>query len=252
MSDFTQLLEDLRLLGFTEYEARVYIALLRKNPSNRHQLSKLAGVPAAKVYENIDRLVQRGMVTLADSSERPTYVPLPPEEVIHQIRSTTEHKLQSVEVKLKAIAEQSENNIRPLTWNLEGAAHILGKAQEVIARSQEHIMCSLWEQEIELLLPQLRSAQERGVEIVLLAYGDAPEDLGVVHRHGMETTLLEQTGGRWLTLAAEAAQEVVIGFFPPEGKATGVWAQSTILSMITQKYIREHFLSHGIDLFHRG
>ncbi len=252
MSDFAQLLADLRLLGFTEYEARVYIALLRKNPINRHQLSKLAGVPAPKVYENIERLVQRGVVTLADSSDRPIYVPLPPEEVVRQIRSTTENKLQSVEVKLKAIAEKSDNHIRPLTWNLEGTTRILGKAQEVIDRSQEYLMCAIWEQEIELLLPHLRSAQERGVEIVLLAYGDAPEDLGTVHHHGMEAKLLEQTGGRWLTLAAEAAKEVVIGFFPSEGTATGVWAQSTILSMITQKYIREHFLSHGIDLFHLG
>lgn len=252
MSDFDRLLEDVQLLGFTEYEARTYIAILRKNPINRHQLSKIANIPTAKVYETIDRLVQRGIVAATSSSDRPTYVPLPPEEVIAQIRSTTEHKLQYVEAKLQAIAERSDDNIRPLTWNLEGTALILSKAQEVIARSQEYIMCAIWDQEIESLMPYLRSAQERGVEIVLLAYGDAPDDLGIVHHHGMEAKLLEQTGGRWLTLAAEAAQEVVIGFFPPEGTATGVWAQSTILSMITQKYIREHFLSHGIDLFHLG
>jgi sugar-specific transcriptional regulator TrmB len=252
MSDLTQLLEDLQMLGFTEYEARTYIAILRKNPINRHQLSKLANVPTAKVYETIDRLVQRGIVSPTNSTDRPTYVPLPPEEVIHQIRATTEYKLQAVEAKLQAIAEQSDNDIHPLTWNLEGTARILGKAREVIARSQEYIMCALWAQEIEMLMPYLRGAQERGVEIVLLAYGDAPDDLGTVHRHGMEATLLEQTGGRWLALAAEAAQEVVIGFFPPEGTATGVWAQNPILSMITQKYIREHFLSHGIDLFHLG
>jgi sugar-specific transcriptional regulator TrmB len=252
MSDLDQLLEDLQLFGFTEYESRLYIALLRKNPINRHQLSKLANIPTAKVYETIDRLVRKGIVAATDASDRPTYVPLPPEEVTRQIRSNAEHKLQSVEARLRTISAQTENDVRPLTWNLEGFDRVLAKAREVIDRSRQYVMCAMWDHELQILLPGLRGAQERGVEIVLLVYGEAPADLGIVHEHGKEAVLLEQTGGRWLSVAAEAAQEVIIGFFPPTGPATGVWAQSTILSMIVQKYIREHFLSHGIDLFQLG
>lgn len=249
MADFEKLLMDLMELGFTEYEARTYIALLGNSHVNRHKLSKLANIPTAKIYDTVDRLVERGFIAPVDSSDRPEYIALAPEEIIQQIRTQTNLKLKFVETKLKELEDRSENNVRPLTWNLEGSARILQKSREVIARAQETIICAIWEQEMETVLPDLREAQERGVEIVLLGYGDVPMDLGMVHRHGMEETLIEQTGGRWLTLVAEAEREVVIGYFPESDVATGVWAQSSILAMITEKYIREHFLSHGIDLF---
>jgi sugar-specific transcriptional regulator TrmB len=247
-----QLISDLQALDFTEYEARLYVALLRQHPVTRYQLSKSAGIPTAKVYETIDRLERRGFVTPANQSDRPTYIPLPPGEVIRQIKAQTDRRIQSASTQLEAIAAQNDSELQPLSWNLEGYERIMGKARNTLDRSVEYVMCAMWEQEVNELLPNLQRAQERGVQIVLLAYGTAPEELGIVHQHGMEATLLEQTGGRWLVLATEALQEVVIGFFPADNHATGVWAQSPILNMIAKKYIREHFASHGIDLFEMG
>ncbi|MBN1935168.1 MAG: TrmB family transcriptional regulator, partial [Anaerolineae bacterium] len=38
-------IEQLVKIGFSEYEAKAYIALLRENPITGYQLSKLSGVP---------------------------------------------------------------------------------------------------------------------------------------------------------------------------------------------------------------
>jgi len=38
-------IEKLIALGFSEYEAKAYVALLRENPVTGYQLSKLSGVP---------------------------------------------------------------------------------------------------------------------------------------------------------------------------------------------------------------
>ncbi len=38
---------NLAAIGFTEYEAKVYLALLRDSPTTGYQLSKKAGVPRA-------------------------------------------------------------------------------------------------------------------------------------------------------------------------------------------------------------
>lgn len=47
---------DLTRIGFTEYEAKVYLALLRENPATGYQLSKSSGVPRSMVYEALGRL----------------------------------------------------------------------------------------------------------------------------------------------------------------------------------------------------
>ena len=54
------LLADLTKIGFTEYEAKVYLALLREYPATGYQLSKESGVPRSMVYEALKRLHGRG------------------------------------------------------------------------------------------------------------------------------------------------------------------------------------------------
>ena len=51
--------EELAAIGFTEYEAKVYLALLEENPSTGYQLSKLSGVPRSMVYDALRRLHAR-------------------------------------------------------------------------------------------------------------------------------------------------------------------------------------------------
>ncbi|MEI2690522.1 MAG: helix-turn-helix domain-containing protein [Anaerolineae bacterium] len=56
------LLAKLAELGFTEYEAKVYLALLDDYPASGYQISKTAGVPRSMVYEALGRLKLRGAV----------------------------------------------------------------------------------------------------------------------------------------------------------------------------------------------
>ena len=43
-------------IGFSEYEAKVYLALLHESPGTGYQLSKKSGVPRSMVYEALGRL----------------------------------------------------------------------------------------------------------------------------------------------------------------------------------------------------
>ena len=71
-------------IGFTEYEAKVYLALLRKHPATGYQLSKESGVPRSMVYEALKRLHARG-AALETAEERATlYRPLPPQLLLTQ------------------------------------------------------------------------------------------------------------------------------------------------------------------------
>jgi Cd2+/Zn2+-exporting ATPase len=43
------MLAELTAIGFTEYEARVYLTLLRENPATGYQLGKTSGIPRSMV-----------------------------------------------------------------------------------------------------------------------------------------------------------------------------------------------------------
>ncbi len=50
------LLGALNKTGFTEYEAKVYLALLDDNPATGYQISKTSNIPRSMVYETLSRL----------------------------------------------------------------------------------------------------------------------------------------------------------------------------------------------------
>ena len=54
-----QLLPQLVKLGFSEYEAKAYIALLGKNPVSGYELAKQSGVPRSMIYEVVGKLASR-------------------------------------------------------------------------------------------------------------------------------------------------------------------------------------------------
>ena len=57
------LTDNLRRLGFNEYEARVYVEMLRHvRPTTAYEIGKLSGVPRAKVYEVVDNLRKKQII----------------------------------------------------------------------------------------------------------------------------------------------------------------------------------------------
>ena len=55
------ILNDLKDLGFTEYEAKVYLALLKNHPASAYTVSQDSGVPHSRVYDVTRRLIRKPM-----------------------------------------------------------------------------------------------------------------------------------------------------------------------------------------------
>ncbi|MBL8165503.1 MAG: helix-turn-helix domain-containing protein, partial [Anaerolineae bacterium] len=84
MERTVDLLTDLTRIGFTEYEAKVYLALLSDSPATGYQLSKTSGVPRSMVYEALSRLHTRGAVLESLEDRAAVYRPLPPELLLER------------------------------------------------------------------------------------------------------------------------------------------------------------------------
>jgi hypothetical protein len=53
--------DDLVGLGLTQYEAKAYVALVRRDSSTAAQVSRLAGVPRQRIYDVLSSLAEKGL-----------------------------------------------------------------------------------------------------------------------------------------------------------------------------------------------
>ncbi len=83
-----RLFDNLKQLGFNEYEARVYVEMLHQiDPLTAYEIGKLSGVPRSKVYEVVDNLRRKQFVVQIEDNPK-KYLPVDPEEVFSSIEKS--------------------------------------------------------------------------------------------------------------------------------------------------------------------
>ena len=75
-----EIIESLKEIGLNGYEAKVYLALLKKYPATGYEVSKLANIPQSRAYDTLKALELANIVT--GSNTKPvTYSPIKPKEL---------------------------------------------------------------------------------------------------------------------------------------------------------------------------
>jgi sugar-specific transcriptional regulator TrmB len=231
-------LRHLQKLGFTDYEARAYVALLRAHPATRYQLSQNAAIPESKIYEVVRRLQDKGVIT-GLQGRPPRYIPLGPEELVSQLERRTRESLELLRGTFSRLAERPAGQ---WIWNIEGYDAILSQARELASGAQQEIVAALWHQEADALRDQLELASARNVSIVILTYDHIDLDFGTVRHHDRgEESVAEmlRAQGRWLALVVDKSQ--VLAGSSLDQSAVGVWTNHSALANIVQRYVLEHF-----------
>ena len=106
-------------LGFSEREAKVYLALLRKRLASAAELQKISGIPQSKIYEVIDGLVRRGFCAEIKSGRRKNYEIIDPrialESPFESLKRRLNHSL-ILKSKLLQLYSDSGQTTRPLDY----------------------------------------------------------------------------------------------------------------------------------------
>src|SRR5437763_1046614 len=105
MTDATALLQQ---LGFSEYEARAYLALLQRNPLNGYELAKVSGLPRANIYAVLQKLEERGAVVRLDMPNGTRYAPIAPTELIQRVATRFQQTLNAVQRALENLATPAD------------------------------------------------------------------------------------------------------------------------------------------------
>ena len=166
------LLADLKRLGFTEYEARIYLQLLRESPATAYEISKSAGVPRPNAYHALEALAQRGAV-LPVSEDPVRYIAAPPQEFLDSLSRQISSICTSVGSQLATLSHPVEDQY---VWTLSGKMAVHDKIENLIRSSQEIIMVKAADDILRGHKPALKEAADRGVEMLIVLFGfDAEE-----------------------------------------------------------------------------
>jgi HTH-type transcriptional regulator, sugar sensing transcriptional regulator len=183
------LLSDLIAVGFTEYEAKVYLALLRESPATGYQLGKSAGIPRSMVYEALGRLHVRGAILKSDDQRTSLYRPLPPDVLLNRYDQEHHQRIENLRASLRALyTSPDEDRI----WSITGRASVLPYVSEMIEEAQTEILLVLADSELDALRQEIVDAAERGVSISTLLTGQGDLDCGRVMRHPPLESKLQQ------------------------------------------------------------
>ena len=232
MAGLDELVQRLQALGFSQYEARAYCALLQKSPANGHEVAKTAGIPTSKVYETLERLRTKGAV-LVQRSEPTLWAPVPHRDLLGRLRHDMESTFTAVEQGLAQLGYEQDT---ALTWSLSGRGHVVDSMRRAIERARERVDAAIPTAALAELAAPLRAAAERGVAVELVtddgAAADLPDGDGIRVRH-----LDGGPGrGRLAVLVGDGEETVLadLGRDRPEG----MWTHHPAIALLAGEHLR--------------
>lgn len=210
-----ELLESLVAIGFTEYEAKTYLALLREYPATGYHLSKKSGVPRSMVYEALGRLHVRGAVLETSDGRTTQYRPLPPDTLLDQHEQEYRRLMVELREGLKKLyATQDDDRV----WSIGRRRSVLSYAAQMIRQAQNEVYLVLTDPDLEALYQHIREACDRGVNVSSLLTGDAELDCGRTARHSQAESELQELVDTLMVIVDE--REVLIARNATEMTAT--------------------------------
>jgi len=203
----SSLVERLAAAGFTEYEAKVYVALQRCSPATGYQIAKESGVPRSTIYEVLGKLLARGAAVTQSYGDTVRYAPVPPEELLDRMRHEFEDTLDELAEGFRHVTVTP--GVPGQTWNLVGRDNILAHARQMIERAQSAVTLVVGDgDELDELMAWLQQARSRKIAVTVVSpvpYKDENVPV-IVHPQGQQ---LRHALGHGLTLVVDEHDALV-------------------------------------------
>lgn len=229
---FNEIVKSLAQLGLTTYEARAYIALLQRHPANGHEISRMSGVPGPKIYETLNKLTAKGLVTPLET-DPVTYEPLPYNEFLKYKENDIKSNIHFLQINLDKLVTTDSPQV---IWRIRGYSALMAKANEIINKSEKNMVISFWENQAGEIEESLAKAVARGVKLVSMQFGPEILNVGTVYRHIITDTIYLRHGNE-MTLVSDEKY----GFFMnliPGGEWEGYWTENPGVIRMVSNYIR--------------
>jgi sugar-specific transcriptional regulator TrmB len=221
-------------LGFSEYEAKAYVALLRKSPVTGYELAKVSGVPRSMIYEVVGKLTARGAAMTLRMGGATKYAPVLAAEFLDYLHREHEELTTSLKEELTTLTTVSDLEY---VWNIEGHENVMAKAEEMIDQAEVRIYMALLPATFPALRPALEKAIARGVRVVIYTTSDLDLPGGRVIVSPVPEEARERLEGLWLVMVIDG-EEALIGELLTENRARASWTGSPLFVFVAEHHLR--------------
>lgn len=224
MEDIVEKLKD---LGFNSYEAKVYIALLKKYPATGYEVSQIADIPQARAYDSLKSL-ELAKVVFSSSDKPQKYTPVSPKELTQRFKRKINSTIDFLEKRLPSVREDYNEPVHTIF----GYSNSIEKLKEVINNSSKSIYIELWASDFKHLETALNDAYDRGVDIKFVGYDNLKPIFGLAYEHAGAKEIERNIGGRLVYLLADNS-EAVFGRIEQQV----VWTKNADIAFLLKEFI---------------
>lgn len=153
--------EALQTLNFTKNDSKVLLTLCKYKILSPADIAKHSGVDRARVYDSLNRLIEKGFIQKEPIKRGANYQVIPIEKIFKTIRDQYKQKIEDTLVLEKVITELeiTKEESEPRVWAISSRSKIRKKIKELINTAKERIFF--------ILTPDLLMNELGGYEWVL-------------------------------------------------------------------------------------
>ncbi|WP_254536080.1 TrmB family transcriptional regulator [Halomarina litorea] len=223
-------------LGLSTYEAKVFIALVTLGVGSASDVARVVDVPRSQVYGAADRLEERGLVAIQQSSPI-QYRAVDLEEASAQLRRRFERAESQAFDYLRAVEREGEpEGQQEGVWTVEGFDTVTTRITRLVEEAESSVLFATEHPPLatDEVVEALAAARDRGLSVQVVG-----GDRGVLDRFdadGVETHELtefrdwESRSGRLLIADGATVLLSVVDDGVGEGDApaeTAIWSAET-------------------------
>lgn len=229
------LIEKLKEIGLNTYEAKTYIALLKKYPATGYEVAKLANIPQSRTYDTLKILEEKNIV-VATNTKPITYTPIKPKQLTSRVQKKMEAAIKFLDKNLPNVKENYNEPIITVT----GKQNIQEKILDVIRNAKKEIYLEIWSQDFKTYEQELLNAYNRNVEIRIVGYDNFSSRFGMIFEHAFARDIEMSLGGRMIIIAADDNEGIIgkISSLKNDIAETSIiWTQNQGIVFIIKEFI---------------
>lgn len=174
------MISELENVGLTQRQAKIYLALIELGSSSTGEIVKKSQVPSSKIYEVLEKLIEKGLVSKIIKNNRKLYQASEPESLLEMLDSK-KSQLERIIPKLKEKKNSSKEESATLFQGKEGLKNALRKVLRILEKDEEYLVYipdseKLEEEYLKIFLNNLNlKRNEKGIKTKLLVHESQKE-----------------------------------------------------------------------------
>ncbi len=224
-----KIIDVLQEIGFSINEAKVYTALILKNPISGYEIAKNTDITRTMIYDVLKRLINKEAVIEIEANPK-LYAPVPYKELFAKYRKEYFDKLSGLEEWMDNL--ESDSRTEKYLINILDHVDMIKKIQELIHGAEKEIYLSIWEDEALIFKGDLKDAHERGVKIISFSYGQLPYEFGIIYQYGIPQDVLKEIWNRRRIIVIVDRERILIGEGNEKIEEISVITSNTMLTQL--------------------